>query len=67
MPNRYYTGFKSLKISGKGVKELAKSGSVPSMPEKSAFPSAALPGKAQGKNRGNGVKKCNIYPKSIGL
>jgi hypothetical protein len=66
MANRYYTEFQSRKISGKQLPDL-KAGSTMAMPEKAAFASAKLPGKAQPKNRSGGTPKCKIYPKSEGL
>ena len=66
MANRYHTAFKSLKISGKQLPGL-KAGSTMTMPEKAAFASAKLPGKAQSKNRSGGTPKCKVYPKSEGL
>lgn len=43
-----------------------KSGSS-TFKEKVGFPSAKLPGKTQGKNRSNGIKRIRAHPKSLGL
>jgi hypothetical protein len=67
MANRYFTTNSQRKLSGSEGGHQGKSGSVPSMKEKPAFPSAGLPGKAQSKNRGAGGYKCHMYPKSEGL
>lgn len=66
MANRYYTSNSQRKISGADGGHKGRSGSVPSMREKPAFPSAKAGGKTQ-KDRSGGVEKCRVYPKSEGL
>jgi len=66
MPSRYHTSNSQLKISGTKGGHHGRSGEVPSMKEKPAFPSAGVPGKTQ-KSRGGEGDKCKIYPKSEGL
>lgn len=58
------------KPTPKKVQRPAKRASAPSpgFPEKPAFPTAALPGKTQPRDRSAGMgRKARIHPKSIGL
>lgn len=66
MANRRYTSNSQLKVSDPKGGHNGRSGSVPSMKEKPAFPSAGAPGKTQ-KDRSGGTPKCKVYPKSEGL
>lgn len=66
MPNNYYGSVSPLKLKKVAGGSVSGKGSVPSMKEKPAFPSAGAPGKTQ-KNRSGGVYKCKVYPKSEGL
>lgn len=66
MPNKYYGSVQPMKLKKVAGGTVSKGGSVPSMREKPAFPSAGVPGKTQ-KDRSGGVYKCHIYPKSEGL
>ena len=62
----FLLAFSQRKVKGSAGGHNGRSGSVPSMKEKPAFPSAGVPGKTQ-KDRSGGVYKCHIYPKSEGL
>lgn len=69
MPNNYWNDYTSMgltpakKAPGAGI----PAGSVASMKDKPAFPSADLPGKAQGKDRSGGVRRIENSPKKIGI
>jgi len=69
MPNRYYTAFKSLKISAKGARPSNPSGTTAAMPQKQGFCSSALPGKASNAfaKAKAGIKEVNGYANYEGL
>lgn len=54
------------KPSAMNTRKPVKSGSS-TFTEKAGFPSAALPGKTQPKDRSNGIKRLKVDPKRIGL
>lgn len=66
MPSRYHTPNSQLKVSGSKGGSNGRSGSLPSMKEKPAFPNAEAGGKTQ-KDRSGGTYKCKKYPNSKGL
>ena len=67
MASNYFSEFSEKKQTAGKPMSLRKGGKVSSMREKPAMPGNALPGKTQPRSRNNGIKKLNVYPKSIGL
>lgn len=68
MPNRHYNKQVAHPLpKGDRPSPSVPGGGKQAFKEKPSFPSADLPGKAQGKDRSGGVTKCKVNPKQIGL
>jgi hypothetical protein len=67
MPNRNFNDQVAPAMPSGGSPPALKGGGKGAFVEKPSFPSAALPGKPQPKDRSGGVTRAKIDPKRIGL